>query len=137
MFANAIQFYSSLQQVITDVPYPSGWLNELEDGVLTALWDQTEKAWKSMLNELSSDRENEDIIVAVADPTVHIALLGHCLKVTKDWMASFHLDAGSISVIDFPDGPAGRGVIRCINYTAHLGRWSIPITASTLGDEDF
>lgn len=104
---------------------------------MTALWDQSEKAWKSLLNELSSEPEKEDIIVAVADPAVHIALLGRCLNVTKEWMGSFHLDAGSISVLDFPDGPAGRGVIRCINYTAHLGRWSIPITTSTPADEEF
>lgn len=137
MFDRALQFFPSLQQGIIDVPYHSGWLSELEDGVMTALWDQSEKAWKSLLNELSSEPEKEDIIVAVADPAVHIALLGRCLNVTKEWMGSFHLDAGSISVLDFPDGPAGRGVIRCINYTAHLGRWSIPITTSTLADEEF
>ncbi|KAH7848371.1 hypothetical protein Vadar_002050 [Vaccinium darrowii] len=74
---------------------------------------------------------------AVGHPVAHIALMRHCLNLTKEWMGSFHLDAGSISVIDFPDGSAGRGVIRCINYTAHLGRWSIPITRSVPDDEAF
>ncbi|CAN6339645.1 unnamed protein product [Urochloa humidicola] len=46
-------------------------------------------------------------------------------------------DDVSISVIDFPDGPKGRGVVRCTNYTAHLGRWSIPITRPTENDEEF
>ncbi|KAK1354620.1 putative 2-carboxy-D-arabinitol-1-phosphatase [Heracleum sosnowskyi] len=125
------------QKDVTEAPHSPGWLNILEDEVITALWDQAKKAWKSLLDELSSQPENEEIIVAVADSAANVALLSHCLNVTKEWMGSFHLDAGSISVIDFPDGPAGRGVIRCINYTAHLGRWSIPITTSTMDDEEF
>ncbi|KAK2980711.1 hypothetical protein RJ640_028955 [Escallonia rubra] len=104
------------------------------DGVLTVVWEKSGKVWKLLLDELSGESETGNTVVAVADPAVHIALLGHCLNVTKEWMGSFHLHAGSISVLDFPEGPAGRGVIRCINYTAHLGRWSLPITRSILTD---
>ncbi|KAE8660366.1 putative 2-carboxy-D-arabinitol-1-phosphatase [Hibiscus syriacus] len=114
-----------------------GWSNGLEDGVTSTLQEQSGQAWRSLLAELSDESEEEKVIVAVAHPIAHIALIGHCLKVTKEWLGSFHLDAGSISVIDFPDGPTGRGVIRCINYTAHLGRWSIPITRSTVDDDSF
>ncbi|KAK6926652.1 Histidine phosphatase superfamily, clade-1 [Dillenia turbinata] len=114
-----------------------GWLNEFEDEITTAVWDQSGNAWNSLLNELIDDSEPHNILVAVGHPAAHIALMGHCLNLRREWMGSFHLDAGSISVIDFPDGPTGRGVIRCINYTAHLGRWSIPITRSTQDDEDF
>lgn len=122
----------------TEVPYlRSGWLNGYEDGVMTALWDKSGQAWKSLLEELSSGSEAGNIVVAVGHPVAHIALMVHCLNLTKEWMGLFHLDAGSISVIDFPDGATGRSVIRCINYTAHLGRWSIPITRSTLDDEEF
>lgn len=32
-------------------------------------------------------------------------------------------------MIDFPDGPKlGGGVLRCANYSAHLGRWAVPVT---------
>ncbi|KAF2321675.1 hypothetical protein GH714_001070 [Hevea brasiliensis] len=119
------------------VAYQSGFLNRFEDEALLALWDRSGKAWKSLLNELSDESEPEKIVVIVGHPAMHIALVSHCLNLTKDWMGSFHLDAGSISVLDFPDGATGRGVIRCINYTAHLGRWSIPITRSTVDDEEF
>ncbi|PSS03149.1 2-carboxy-D-arabinitol-1-phosphatase [Actinidia chinensis var. chinensis] len=115
----------------------SSWLSGCEDGVVTAIWDQSGQAWKSLLEELSNGSEEGNIVLAVGHPVAHIALMGHCLNLTKEWMGSFHLNAGSISVIDFPDGPAGRGVIRCINYTAHLGRWSIPITRSVLDGEEF
>jgi hypothetical protein len=34
-----------------------------------------------------------------------------------------------VCVVDFPDGAVGgAGNIRACNYTAHLGRWSVPIT---------
>ncbi|CAN0916653.1 Probable 2-carboxy-D-arabinitol-1-phosphatase [Linum grandiflorum] len=104
---------------------------------LSALWDQSGRAWKSVLDEIADESEPEKVAVVVSHPAVHIALMGHCLNLTKDCMSSFHLDAGSISVLDFPDGATGKGVVRCINYTAHLGRWSIPITRSTVADEEF
>ncbi|EOY33553.1 Phosphoglycerate/bisphosphoglycerate mutase family protein isoform 1 [Theobroma cacao] len=114
-----------------------GWLNGLDDGVMSTLWEQSGRAWSSLLTELSNESEKEKIVVAVGHPSVYVAMMGHCLNLTKEWLGSFHLDAGSVSVVDFPDGPTGRGIIRCINYTAHLGRWSIPITRSTVDDESF
>uniref|UniRef100_A0A2N9FKR7 2-carboxy-D-arabinitol-1-phosphatase n=1 Tax=Fagus sylvatica TaxID=28930 RepID=A0A2N9FKR7_FAGSY len=116
---------------------PPGWLNKYEDSITSVVWNQSEKAWQSLLSELSDESEPAKTVVVVGHPAIHIALMGHCLNLTKEWMGLFHLDAGSISVIDFPDGPTERGVIRCINYTAHLGRWSIPITRSIVDDEAF
>ncbi|KAJ0810226.1 putative 2-carboxy-D-arabinitol-1-phosphatase [Helianthus annuus] len=115
----------------------SGWVNGFEDELLTEIWDRSGAAWKSLLDELSNESEPDNIVVTVGHPIINIGLLTHCLNLTKDWIGSFHLDAGSITVIDFPDGPFGRGVVRCINYSAHLGRWSIPITRPTQSDEEF
>lgn len=115
----------------------SGWLNRLEDNITTSLWEQCGKAWKHLLYELSKGSDQENVVIAVGHPALNIAMMGHCLNLTREWLGSFHLDAGSISVIDFPDGPSGRGVVRCINYTAHLGRWSIPITRSAQEDEEY
>ncbi|KAF9591143.1 hypothetical protein IFM89_002098 [Coptis chinensis] len=113
-----------------------GWLDSLDDGVITEVWYRSEKVWKTLLDKLCNESGAEENMVVVGHPAVHIALIGHCLNLTKEWMGSFHLDAGSISVIDFPDGPAGRGEIRCINYTAHLGRWSIPVMRSMVDKEE-
>lgn len=112
-------------------------MNGFENEVTASLWGQSGKAWRYLLDELSQGSEQENVVVAVGHPAIHIAMLGHCLNLTEEWMGTFHLDPGSISVIDFPDGPTGRGIIRCINYTAHLGRWSIPITRPTSDDEEF
>lgn len=126
---------SFLQNGIEIPPLQPGWLNGFEDGVVEAVWDQSEKAWQSLLEEVADEAAPEKVVVAVGHPALHIALMGHCLNLTKEWLGSFHLDAGSISIIDFPDGPSRRGVIRCINYTAHLGRWSIPITRSIMNNQ--
>lgn len=115
----------------------AGWLNRFEDEIISKLWNQSGKAWESVLTELSDESEPQKVVVVIGHPAIHTALTAHCLNLTKEWIGSFHVDAGSISIIDFPDGATGRGVVRCINYTAHLGRWSIPITRPTPDDEDF
>lgn len=113
-----------------------GWLDGLEDKSRLELWTRSRKAWQNLLEELSLESESERNVVAVAHPAAHIALIAQCLGLTVERLGSFHLDNGSISVIDFPDRTAGKGVIRCINYTAHLGRWSIPVTRSFANDEE-
>ncbi|EPS73846.1 hypothetical protein M569_00909, partial [Genlisea aurea] len=108
----------------------------LDETMINEFWDRSGAAWKCLLHELSSKElllqkesgEGENVVVAVGHSYLHMALLGHCLNLGKERLGSFHLDAGSVSVVDFPDGPGRPGVVRCINYTAHLGRWSIPIT---------
>ncbi|KAL9267623.1 putative 2-carboxy-D-arabinitol-1-phosphatase [Drosera capensis] len=110
--------------------YPT-LLEGFGDEVLGALWDRSKKAWHSLLEELQSVSRPERNVVVVCHPVVHIALIAYCLNLNKEWMSSFHLDDGSIRVLDFPDGPSGKGVVWCTNYTAHLGRWSIPITKPT------
>lgn len=137
--AESILLQKLNKDAIGSEPYQPGWLNRFEENVTTALWDKSGKAWRQLLDVLSSEggSKQENVVVAVGHPAIHIAMLGHCLKLTKEWIGSFHLDAGSVSVVDFPDGPAGKGIVRCINYTAHLGRWSIPITRSSPEDEEF
>ncbi|CAA0404175.1 unnamed protein product [Arabidopsis thaliana] len=103
--------------------------SQLDEEAFSALWNRSEKAWESLLDELSDEKSNPGEIMVVVGPAMtHISLIAQCLNLTKEALGLFHLDAGSISVIDFPDGPSSKGVIRCTNYTAHLGRWSIPIT---------
>ncbi|XP_021850633.1 probable 2-carboxy-D-arabinitol-1-phosphatase [Spinacia oleracea] len=110
-------------------------LDGLGNRMVSPVWDQTGKVWRTLLDELSDPSET---VVVVGHPILHIALMTHCLNLSKEWIRSFHLDEGSISIIEFPDGPSGKGIIRCINYTAHLGRsrWSIPITKPTMDEKD-
>ncbi|PIA43339.1 hypothetical protein AQUCO_01900009v1 [Aquilegia coerulea] len=120
--------WKSKQGAIEDSQLQPGWLNGFDDGLVTEIWNRAGKVWKTLLEDLSNESEAEKNLVVVGHPAVHMALIGHSLNLTKEWMGSFHLDAGSISVVDFPDGPSGGGVVRCTNYTAHLGRWSMPVS---------
>eukprot|EP00850_Spirogloea_muscicola_P021294 SM000243S08595 [mRNA] locus=s243:62682:66649:- [translate_table: standard] len=116
---------------------------------LTSMWERAGRAWESSLAFLDKSNvpaveggshdlhEKGRSLVVVGHELVHTAMLGHCLDLTQACVGSFHLDPGSVSVIDFPDGPTGKGVVRCLNYTAHLGRWSVPVTRPSLADEDF
>ncbi|CAK9230097.1 unnamed protein product [Sphagnum troendelagicum] len=109
---------------------------------LSLLWDRAGQTWQALLDEVKNlpekDESNpEKTVVVVGHEAVHVAMLGHCLQLTQACLGSFHLDTGSLSVIDLPDGPLGQGVVRCWNYTAHLGRWAVPVTLPTLADEDF
>ncbi|XP_037421431.1 2-carboxy-D-arabinitol-1-phosphatase isoform X1 [Triticum dicoccoides] len=124
----------SLEQIVQ-----SGWMGGMEHQKLKTLWAQSEDAWQALVNELPEDdgAESDQVVVAIGHPAIHLGLLCRCLNLTMDYMPSFHLDDGSISVIDFPDGPKGGGIVRCTNYTAHLGRWSLPITKSTENNDEF
>ncbi|KAL5717127.1 2-carboxy-D-arabinitol-1-phosphatase [Ranunculus cassubicifolius] len=124
--------WQSKQGALEVSEFVPGWLNEFDDGVIPEIWDRSGKVWKALLEEFSDKSEEEENVVVVGHAAVNMALIGHCLNLTEEWMGSFHLDSGSISVIDFPDGPTGRGIIRCTNYTAHLGRWAVPVTSSTV-----
>ncbi|XP_073145412.1 2-carboxy-D-arabinitol-1-phosphatase-like [Henckelia pumila] len=66
-------------------PLHSGWLNGLDEEITTALWDQSGKAWKFLLNELDKGSESDNIVVAVAHPALHISMMGHCINTGK-WL---------------------------------------------------
>ncbi|XP_011625980.1 probable 2-carboxy-D-arabinitol-1-phosphatase [Amborella trichopoda] len=117
--------------------YEIAYKSSEEEGASGLLWEKAGNAWLSILTHLRDEPESENNIVVVGHPLMNIALIGRCLNLRKDWMKHFHLDYGSISVLDFPDGPAGKGLIRCTNYTAHLGRWSVPVTRSASEDDEF
>lgn len=114
---------------------------EIEGGErITAFWERAGRAWQAVLDNVkglgvtSSQAIN---VVVVGHELTHTAMIGHCLGLTPASIGTFHVDTCSLSVIDLPDGPSGRGIVRCLNYTAHLGRWAVPITLPTLADEDF
>ncbi|KAJ7567406.1 hypothetical protein O6H91_02G145900 [Diphasiastrum complanatum] len=104
-----------------------------------SLWERAGKAWQNLLKyiDVLESQGEEKTLVVVGHEIVHVAMLGHCLGLSQAFFGSFRLDSGSLSVIDFPDGSTQRGVIRCLNYTAHLGRWAVPVTCASLADEKF
>lgn len=75
--------------------------------------------------------------MAVTDCTMIKALVSSCLGIAPSRALTFTIDEGGISVVDLPDGSQGKAVVRCLNYTAHLGRWAVPVTSPSFDDESF
>ncbi len=103
---------------------------------LDDVWTRTKAAWGHVINEAAPaahDAEGGRNIVVVAHAYITAALICHCLGLGKDAVSWFRMDPGGVTILDFPDGHDGDGVVRCVNYTAHLGRWAVPITREDLG----
>lgn len=105
---------------------------------LEQVWARTQEAWRHLINEAAPaahDASNGRSILVVAHAYIVSALVCHCLGLGQDAVAWFRKDPGGVTILDFPDGHEGEGVVRCINYTAHLGRWAVPITREDLGTQ--
>lgn len=129
---------------LAEVGHHALWQHGIQHGgikggeSMSNFWNRAGCAWKAVLEHMDGNSSQEgNNVVVVGHETMHTAMVGHCLGLTPSSLGTFHVDTGSLSVIDLPDGPSGRGVVRCLNYTAHLGRWAVPITLPTLADEDF
>lgn len=99
---------------------------------MDAFWARTSEGWDRILAAAGHDGGRS--VVVVTHSLVHAALVCKCLGLGQSSLALFRSDPGGVSIIEFPDGVEGEGVIRCLNYTAHLGRWAVPITRD---DPDF
>jgi len=93
---------------------------------LNAFWERTGCAWRSVVEAASASGGVSVCVIGHA--AVHSALLCHCLGLTKEDLRKFRMSTAGISVIDFPGGAAAPAVVRSHNYTAHLGRWAVPIS---------
>ena len=83
----------------------------------------------SCLQAIQADDEESRNVVVVGHSIITAAMLGHCLGIGEESMRIFKADCGGVTVVDFPrEILPEAGVVQCINYTAHLGRWSVPIT---------
>jgi len=95
------------------------------------LWQRVDIAWEKLT--AAADCNGGQTVVVVAHATVVAALLCRALSLPQSSANMFRIDTAGVSLIDFPDGAAGSlGNIRCTNYTAHLGRWSVPVTPDDL-----
>jgi len=107
---------------------------------LGEFWARTDAAWQRVVSEAAprstrvtsggGESGGGRTVVVVAHSAVASALVCHCLGLGPEGLPLFRFAAGGATVIDFPEGPhvPNTGVVRTLNYTAHLGRWAVPIT---------
>jgi 2-carboxy-D-arabinitol-1-phosphatase len=89
-------------------------------------WQRTSFAWSEVHD--AAMVEGGSTVCVVAHAAVHVALLCQCLGLTERELGRFRMSAAGVTVIEFPFSD-NIGVVRCHNYTAHLGRWAVPITS--------
>ena len=111
---------------------------ELEkDGAesLDDVWQRAGDCWQQAVEEVQKGEEGQGPhnVVVVGHSIVTAAMLGHCLGLGQESMTLFKADCGGVTVVEFPrEIEAQSGIVQCINYTAHLGRWSVPTTQENL-----
>ena len=133
------------------------WIDQLRHSPIEGgeklddLWQRSGQAWGAILRHMArpwpTPEEGEEgavveekggrTVVVVGHEVVYEALVGNALGLTQEWLGACHFNPGGVSVIDFPEGVGGKAIVRCLNYTAHLGRWAVPVTRPTSNDEDF
>ena len=84
-------------------------------------------AWEHALKLASADGKGRTVVV-VGHAMTHNAMMALALGLPSDKVNLFRNDTGGITVLDFPDGTEGVAVVRAMNFTAHLGRWAVPVT---------
>jgi probable phosphoglycerate mutase len=104
---------------VQQMPLP----DDAED--LGTFWRRTGRAWRSALTAATEGEGGTCCVVAHA--AVHAALICHCLNLSEQELGRFRMSSAGLTVIEFPFSDE-IGVIRCHNYTAHLGRWAVPIS---------
>ena len=95
------------------------------------LWNRVKPAWEQIIHTAQSDGGQN--VVVVGHSVVASAMLCMCLGLDKSSIPTFRSECGGITIIEFArDIKPENGTIRCINYTAHLGRWAVPISRDDL-----
>lgn len=95
---------------------------------LSDFWQRTGVAWRAAhAAATGQDGGAGGTTCIVAHAAVHAALVCHCLGLSEKDLGRFRMSTAGLTVIEFPFSDE-VGVVRCHNYTAHLGRWAVPIS---------
>lgn len=94
---------------------------------LHQVWERSVEAWQSIL--ASVENQTKTGLVAAHDATNKV-LLCYILGLSPDHFWNFRQGNGAVSVIDYPQGPAGLPVLQAMNITSHLGGGVLDKTAA-------
>ena len=81
------------------------------------VWDRSLKAWAEIVASLT----NQEVALVVAHDAVNKTILCALLGLGPGDIWTVKQGNGGITVIDYPEGPAGPAVVAGLNLTGHLG----------------
>jgi phosphoserine phosphatase len=89
---------------------------------LQQVWERAIAAWNEVLATTPATTHGHVTTVLVtAHDAVNKAILCYLAGQTPEKFWTFKQGNGAVSVIDYPDGAAGRSVIQAMNITTHQG----------------
>jgi probable phosphoglycerate mutase len=91
---------------------------------LQQVWDRGVSAWNKIVAEYSHTDAPKTVLV-VAHDAINKVILCYLLGLKPDNFWNIKQGNCAVSVIDYPQGAAGKPVLQAINLTAHLSDGSI------------
>jgi phosphoserine phosphatase len=91
---------------------------------LQQVWDRGVAAWNKIVADYSHTDAPKTVLV-VAHDAINKVILCYLLGLKPDNFWNIKQGNCAVSVIDYPDGAAGKPVLQAINLTAHLSDGSI------------
>lgn len=91
---------------------------------LQQVWDRAIAAWHKIVAE-HSNTDSLTTGLVVAHDAINKAILCYLLGLQPHHFWGIKQGNGAVSVIDYPNGAAGKPVLQAINITTHLGDGSI------------
>lgn len=96
---------------------------------LQQVWDRGVTAWSKIASSHSADNANSantsKTVLVVAHDAINKVILCYLLGLKPENFWNIKQGNGAVSVIDYPDGAAGKPVLQAINITTHLSGGSI------------
>ena len=91
---------------------------------LQQVWDRGVAAWHKIATD-HSNTDNPETILVVAHDAINKVILCYLLGLKPDNFWNIKQGNCAVSVVDYPDGAAGKPVLQAINITTHLSGGSI------------
>ncbi|MBW4699972.1 MAG: histidine phosphatase family protein [Aphanocapsa lilacina HA4352-LM1] len=83
---------------------------------LTQVWERATAAWSGIVRGVDSG-----VALVVAHDAINKAIVAAAVGAGPEDFWRFKQGNGSVTVIDYPDGPEGRPQLSAVNITSHLG----------------
>jgi probable phosphoglycerate mutase len=104
---------------------------QMPDGEnLQQVWQRAIAAWDAMLASTPLQENKVTTVMVAAHDAINKAILCYLVGWEPDQFWTFKQGNGSVTVIDYPNGPAGRVVINSLNITSHISGGVLDVTAA-------
>jgi len=93
---------------------------------MVEFWPRVEEAWEDL--RCAAGEGGGGGGMGGKHASVITGLVAKALGLAPADAQKFRVDTGSVTLVEFPDGIDAAPVVRCVNYTAHLGEhWEVPV----------